>query len=179
MVLRNRTRRSSQPGGGEWSGLLYLYPRLARPELAWLLTQGLPAAHLDFPWSPLANVMVAWGYLEPDTARAEAERRGWHAPLAGAPPPEPCVFSARLECVWDLRGGTEQRYFGLTGEDFRDGRPAGPAGRAAQAVWDRGAEGLLVPSAVVEGGSLLVLFPEFLRPGSHFRPTSARWIGGD
>jgi hypothetical protein len=178
--LRVRTRRPSESAGRRWSGQVYLCVPRAWPDLVRRLTAGVPASRLHLPWVPLTNVNVAWGYLELGTAVEEARHRERRAGLlVNALPRESRTFSVSLEVVRDLRVRAEQRHFGLTAEDLLDAGPAGRARQASQAAWEEGVERLLVPSAVHHGGSLLVIFPGSLRPGSHFLPTSGMWIGGD
>jgi RES domain-containing protein len=172
MLLHTRTRMRSEPPGQELSGELYLYVRRNLP--ARFLTDGMPASKLrpHFPWAPFSDINVAWGYLELSTAIEEALHRERCAVPPNPQPREPRTFSVRLQAVRDLRLPAEQQHFGLTVADLLNTAPSGRAHWASELAWKEGAEGLWVPSAIFNGGSVLVIFPGSLRPGSYFRPTT-------
>jgi hypothetical protein len=178
MLLDTRTRRRPEPAGREWSGEIYLY--VTRDLSARLLTGGMPASKLwpHFPWAPITDIDVAWGYLELSTAIEEATHFGRRDVPPVALPREPRTFSVRLQAVRDLRLPAERQHFGLTSADLLSPGPAGRAHEAAESAWVEGAEGLLVPSAVRDGGSVLVIFPDNLLPGSLFWPTAQVRVGG-
>jgi hypothetical protein len=162
-LLHTRTRMRAEPPGQGLSAEVYLY--VPRGLTARFLTGGMPASKLrpHYPWAPLTDIDVAWGYLELATAIEEAHHFERRIIPSITLPREVRTFSVRLQAVRDLRNTA----------------PTEQAHEASELAWEEGAEGLWVPSAICDGGSVLVIFPESLRPGSYFRPTTHLCVGGD
>jgi RES domain-containing protein len=136
------------------------------------LVNGVGSQRAGGRWDPV-GIAAVYASLTPETALAEslAHFRFYGFPIEDAMPRTFVALDVQMQSILDLRDLAIRRQLGASikrsfRSDWRSDVLAGKIpvtqliGRAAEKV---GLEGLLVPSAVDDGGTNIVIFPRTLR----------------
>lgn len=167
---------------GPWEGTFYRATTVEYANRNDLLA-GVGARKAGGRWNPPGRFNAVYGSLEPETAMAEAlaNYRDYGIPVSEAMPLVFVAVSVRLQSVLDLTRRDVQRRLRVSRRRMVAFRRPVEQDEGIESVtqavgriaWKERLEGLLVPSARVQGAANIVLFPGRRRRGSSWRISRA------
>lgn len=167
----------------EWSGAAYRFVTVAYASRRDLISGAGSRLH-GGRWNPPGRFNVVYGGLSAQTAVTEslATAQAFGVPPASARPRVFAVLSLKLQRVLDITvaqviEALQLDYQSMLAEDWKTAQDAGresltqALGRCA---WELHLEGIVVPSAVVQGGKNIAIFPGRRLKGSSWKIQGAR-----
>lgn len=153
------------------------------------IVDGRGALHASGRWHCKGVARLSYTAMSPQTALAEtlAHANYYSLPTARALPRVLVALKLHARRVLDLRDGHARKILRLSTEVIQnlDWRAENQNRREAiTQAWGgafatAGFEAVIVPSAADPAGSNVLVYPENLRPGSHFETTTPiNWPGG-